>query len=64
LNKIETGKIADATLLSEKLKVIFDDREKASIKEKEVVIEPQGKVRNEDLEKLVEILANLKTSPI
>jgi hypothetical protein len=64
LNKIETGTIADISLLSEKLKVIFEDREKASIKEREVVIDPQGKVRKEDLEKLIETLASIKASPI
>lgn len=64
LNKIETGTIDDLALLSEKLKVIFDDREKASIKEKEVVIDPKGKVKYEDLEKLVETLASIKASPI
>ena len=64
LNKIETGTIADTTLLSEKLKVIFDDREKASIKGREVVIDLKGKVKSEDLEKLVESLANAKASPI
>jgi hypothetical protein len=64
LNKIKTGSIADPALLSEKLKVIFEDREKASIKEREVLIDLQGQVRKEDLEKLVETLASVKASPI
>jgi len=64
LNKIETGTIADVSVLSEKLKVIFDDREKTSIKEREVVIDPQGKIKNEDMEKLIENLADAKASPI
>jgi hypothetical protein len=46
------------------LKVIFDDREKAAIAKRGVVIDPKGKVRNEDLEKLDETLANAKASPI
>jgi biopolymer transport protein ExbD len=64
LNKIETGTIKDPTLLAEKLKVIFDDREKAGISEREVVIDPQGNVKNEDLENLIESLAEAKASPI
>ncbi len=64
LNKIETGTIADTTLLSEKLKVIFDNREKASIAEREVIIDPQGKVKYKDLEKLIEAFADVKASPI
>lgn len=64
LNKIETGTIADVSQLSEKLKVIFDDREKTSIKQREVVIDPQGKIKNEDMEKLIENLADAKASPI
>lgn len=64
LNKIETGTVADLTVLSEKLKVIFDDREKAGINEREVVIDPQAKVKNKDLEKLIENLAEVKASPI
>lgn len=64
LNKIETGTISDVSLLSDKLKVIFDDREKASIKERKVVIDSKSKVKSEDLEKLVETLASVKASPI
>jgi len=64
LNKIETGTIADASSLSEKLKVIFDDREKAAISEREVVIDLKGKIKSEDLENLIENLANVKASPI
>jgi len=64
LNKIEIGTISDVSQLSEKFKVIFADREKTSIKEREVVIDPQGKIRNEDLEKLIENLADVKAAPI
>ncbi len=64
LNKIETGTISDLTVLSKKLEVIFDDREKAGINEREVVIDPQGSVKNEDLEKLIESLAGVKAAPI
>jgi biopolymer transport protein ExbD len=64
LNKIETGTIDDTALLSEKLKAIFEDREKTSIEEREVVVDPQGKVKNEDVEKLIENLADVKASPI
>lgn len=64
LNKIETGTIEDTALLSEKLRVIFDDREKASINDREVVINRKGNIKDEDLKELVETLAELKTSPI
>ena len=64
LNKIETGTIDDVSVLSEKLEVIFDDREKTSIKEREVMIYPQGKIKNEDVETLIENLADAKASPI
>jgi biopolymer transport protein ExbD len=64
LNKIETGTISDLSDLSEKIEVLFDDREKAGISDREVVIDPQGKVKNEDLEKLIESLASVKAAPI
>jgi len=64
LNKIKTGTIDDVTELSKKLEAIFDDREKASISEREVMIDPQGKVKSEDLEKLIGNLADVKASPI
>lgn len=64
LNKIETGTISDLSNLIEKIEVIFDDREKAGINEREVVIDPQGNVKNEDLEKLIESLASVKAAPI
>jgi biopolymer transport protein ExbD len=64
LNKIQTGTIDDVTLLSRKLKVIFDDREKTSINEREVVIDPQGEIKSEVVEKLIENLADVKASPI
>jgi hypothetical protein len=64
LNKIETGTTADLTVLTGKLKIIFDDREKQGIKEREITIDPQGDVKNDDLEKLIESLADLKAAPI
>lgn len=64
LNKIQIGTIDDVSQLSEKLKVIFDDREKTRIEEREVVIDPQGKFKDEDVEKLIENLAEVKASPI
>jgi biopolymer transport protein ExbD len=64
LNKIRTGTIDDLTELSKKLEAVFDDREKTGLVEKEVVIDLQGEVKNEDLEKLIESLAGVKASPI
>src|SRR6188768_270600 len=64
LNKIETGRIEDPTELTEKIKAVFADREKASVGEREVVIDPQGAVKREDLERLVRNLASVKAAPI
>ena len=64
LNKIETGTTRDLTSLNGKLQSIFDDREKSGISEREVVIDPQGGVRNDDVEKLIESLAAAKAAPI
>ena len=64
LNRIETGTIADVSLLSEKLEVIFADRERKSIMEKGVVIDPRGEIKKEDLERLIESLEGAKASPI
>lgn len=64
LNKIRTGTIDDLTELSKKLEAVFDDREKTGLVEKEVVIDPQGEVKNEDLEKLIKSLAEAKATPI
>lgn len=64
LNKIETGTIDDGTELSNKLIAIFNDRQKVGIDEREVVIDPQGKVNDEDLEKLIKNLADVKAEPI
>jgi len=64
LNKIETGTISDPDNLIEKIEVIFEDREKAGHNEREVIIDPQGNVKSEDLEKLIESLAAMKAAPI
>ena len=64
LNKIETGELSDPTILNGKLQIIFDDREKAGISEREVIIDPQGNVKNEDLEKLIESMTGAKAEPI
>ena len=64
LNKIETGTIDDTAVLAEKLKSVFDDREKTSISEREVVIDRKGSVERKDLEKVIENLAGVKASPI
>lgn len=64
LNRIETGTIADISLLSEKLEAIFEDRERNSNNEKAVVIDPRGEVKKEDVERLIESLEGVKASPI
>lgn len=64
LNKIETGTTSDLSNLIEKIELIFEDREKVGISERSIVIDPQGNVKNEDLEKLIESLASMKAAPI
>lgn len=64
LNRIETGTIADVSLLTEKLRVIFADRANTSIGERVVIIDPRGKVGNENLERLIESLETVKETPI
>jgi hypothetical protein len=64
LNKIETGTIDDMSVLSEKLRSIFDDRKKNGITEREVLVEMKGNVKNKDLEKLIENLNAVKAVPI
>jgi hypothetical protein len=53
LNKIEAGTLNDTRFLSEKLRTIFTDRQKAAISTREVIILPQYKIDNEELEKLI-----------
>ena len=64
LNKIETGTISDMSILSEKIEAIFEDRKNTGIIEKEIVIDPQGKVESRNLEKLVNRLGEVKAKPI
>lgn len=64
LNKIETGTLDDVSLLSEKLKAVFDDRKRAGIDEREVVIDPQDRIESEKLEKLIECLTKAEAKPI
>src|SRR5688500_10884643 len=47
LNRIETGTTGDMSSLAEKLEVIFADREKAGIDEREVLIDPKINVETE-----------------
>lgn len=64
LNEIQIGTISDVSVLSEKLKVIFEDREKTQIKEREVIIDLQETIPKEEMEKLIENLADVKATPI
>ena len=61
LNKIETGTIES---LTEKIKVIFDDREKAGVAQRDVFIDAKGSVAKQDLERLIESLVEVKAEPI
>jgi hypothetical protein len=64
LNKSEMGTIADPTPLSKKIKTIFKERENVTVTERGIVIDPKDKIKDEDMEKLVETLAAAKASPI
>jgi hypothetical protein len=64
LNKIEAGTLGDTTFLSEKLKTIFTDRKKAAISAREVIILPEHRIENEELEKLIEDLRISDAEPI
>lgn len=64
LNGIETGTINDTTILTQKLKGVFEDRTKASIGERSVLVEMNGVVKHEDFEKLIRALIDADVSPI
>lgn len=64
LNKIETGTTGDMSLLAEKLEVIFADRAKAGIDEREVFIDPKIVPETKSVEELIRVLEDAKASPI
>jgi hypothetical protein len=64
LNRIETGTTRDTSLLAEKLEVIFADREKAGISEREILIDAKITAETEGYEELIKTLADAKASPI
>lgn len=64
LNKIETGTIEDHDILAEKLKAIFDDRRRQGNFQREIVIDPKGKIKQMDMEKLIKSLSEAKAAPI
>lgn len=64
LNKIEAGTVSDTSFLAEKMKTIFTDRKKAGIGAREVIILPEYKIENEELEKLIENLRISGAAPI
>jgi len=64
LNRIETGGVDDTNILAERLKTVFKDRESSSISEREVLVEMDGAVDRDDLEKVIEALESVKASPI
>ena len=44
LNRIDTGTIGDTTILRDKLKAIFEDRQKESVDERGIFVEMNGTV--------------------
>ena len=64
LNKIETGTTRDMSLLAENLRVIFADRERSGINERDVLIDLKIDLETEDLDELIGTLADLHASPI
>lgn len=64
LNRIETGTIGDSAELSGKLKVIFEDREKNKIAEREVLIEATDDISEKDLQRLIKSLKEAHAEPV
>ncbi len=64
LNKIETGTIADLSVLSEKIEAIFEDRRNNGVTEREIFVDLQGTIKGADLKKLIENLAARNAVPI
>jgi hypothetical protein len=64
LNKIEAGTLSDTSFLSAKLQAIFNDRKKAAISAREVIILPEYKIENEELKKLIEAVRISDAAPI
>ena len=64
LNRIDTGTIGDTTILRDKLKAIFEDRQKESVDERGIFVEMNGTVKHEDFEKLIDALRRTDAAPI
>ncbi len=64
LNKIDVGTTADLDRISEKLETIFEDRARAAIAKREVVIEMNGNVSGKHFERLIERLIKTNATPI
>lgn len=64
LNRIAVGTVDDTAVLGQRLSTIFKDREKSSIAEREVLIEMEGTVKHEDLQRLIATLTDAGASPI
>jgi hypothetical protein len=52
------------SLLAEKLEVIFADREKFGIDEREVLIDPKINIETERYEELIKVLSDANATPI
>jgi hypothetical protein len=64
LNKIDIGNISDTSELSEKLKVIFDERARDGIQNRAVFIEPLKEVDQDQIKALVDVLVQSDASQI
>ncbi|HVF30276.1 MAG TPA: hypothetical protein VNA22_04865 [Pyrinomonadaceae bacterium] len=64
LNRIDIGTISNTSVLIEKLGTIFEDRRKASIAGREVMIQMNGTITEEHLEVLIDALIRAKASSI
>jgi biopolymer transport protein ExbD len=64
LNKIDIGNVSDTSELSEKLKVIFDERARDGIQNRAVFIEPLKEVDQDQIKALVNVLVQSDASQI
>lgn len=64
LNASDAGTIADTAFLSQKIMAVFQERQKLSIAERGIVVDPKGNTKEEELERVVQTLADANAAPI
>ncbi len=64
LNRIETGTLADVAALSDKIRVVFEDRKRTGVAERKVYVFSTSRIDRGDLEDLIEKLTETDAMPI